>query len=173
MALLPLVYFPDPRLKQKGKPIEKIDDEIRQLVKDMFETMYHERGVGLAAQQVGIVKQIFVMDVSENKSQPICAINPEIISREGDYAEYEGCLSYPGPYDKVPRSAKLRFKALDAEGRPYEMDAEGLMAQCVQHEIDHLNGMLFVDHLSRLKQERARKKLEKYQRLRPSDKKAL
>jgi len=164
MALLTVVHYPDPRLKTKAKPIEKMDDSIRQLVNDMYETMYHEKGVGLAANQVGILQRVFVMDVSAQSNQRICAINPEIISADGEYTEYEGCLSYPGAYDKVDRAATVRFKALDIEGNPYEMDADGLMAQCVQHEIDHLNGLLFVDRLSRLKQERARKKLEKFLR---------
>ena len=169
MALLTVIYFPDPRLKQRCIPIEKIDDNIRKLVEDMYETMYHERGVGLAANQVGIVKRIFVMDVSDNHNQRICAINPEIISVDGVYTEQEGCLSFPGAYDNVERGASLRFKALGADGKPYEMSADGVMAKCVQHEMDHLNGKLFVDHLSRLKQERARVKLEKYKRQHPSD----
>jgi peptide deformylase len=165
MALLPIVHFPDPRLKTMAEPITHIDATIKKLAEDMYETMYHERGVGLAANQVGILQRIFVMDVSDNRNQRICAINPEIISREGLYTEYEGCLSFPGAYDKIERASKLRFKALDIDGNPYEMDAEGLMAQCVQHEIDHLNGMIFVDRLSRLKQERARKKFEKFRRV--------
>lgn len=171
MALLKVIYSPDPRLKTKAEPVEKIDDEIRKLVEDMYETMYHEKGVGLAANQVGILKRIFVMDVSDNKTQKICAINPEIISADGSYVEFEGCLSYPGAFDKVDRSAKVRFKALDANGNPYEMDAENLMAKCVQHEIDHLNGKLFVDHLSRLKQDRARKRFEKHLKRHPSESK--
>jgi peptide deformylase len=164
MALLPVVYFPDSRLKTAAEPVSHIDETIRTLVENMYETMYHEKGVGLAANQVGILLRIFVMDVSDNRKQPICAINPEIISQEGVHGEYEGCLSFPGAYDKVERSATLRFKALDLKGDAYEMAVEGLMAQCVQHEIDHLNGMLFVDRLSRLKQERARKKFEKFRR---------
>ena len=130
----------------------------------MYETMYAENGVGLAANQVGISLSIFTMDVSDTRNQRICAINPELISVEGMQTDPEGCLSYPGAYDKVTRGLKVRFKALDIDGKPYEMTAENLMARCVQHEIDHLNGKLFVDHLSRLKQERARKKLEKFRR---------
>lgn len=164
MALLNVLQYPDPRVREKALPVTEIDAKIRQIVTDMFETMYENNGVGLASIQVNIKQRIVVIDVSENKNQPLCLINPEIIHREGSQLEFEGCLSYPGVYDKVERPAKVRFKALDIDGKPYEMTGEGLLAACVEHEIDHLNGTLFVEHLSRLKQERARKKLEKLRR---------
>lgn len=164
MAVLKVVYFPETCLRKKTELVTEITPEIQQLVKDMYETMYEENGVGLAANQVGVSLRIFTMDVTDDRSQRYCAINPELLSVEGKQEDIEGCLSYPGAYDKVTRGLKVRFKALDVEGKPYEMEAEGLMARCVQHEIDHLNGKLFVDHLSRLKQSRAKKKLEKYLR---------
>lgn len=164
MAILTVLHFPDPRLRKKAEPVAHIDDNIRKFVEDMYDTMEDEKGVGLAATQVGVHQRIFVMDVSEERNQRICAINPELISSTGTQVEFEGCLSYPGVFDKVERAEKVHFKALDINGEPFEMTGEGLFARCVQHEIDHLNGMLFVDHLSRLKQDRARKKLEKQRR---------
>lgn len=164
MARLKVVFSPDPVLRKKTAPVTEITPEIKKLVEDMYETMYEENGVGLAANQVGISLRIFTMDVTDDRSHKICAINPEILSVEGEQGEDEGCLSYPGAYDKVVRGNKVRFKALDVNGKPYEMEAEGLMARCVQHEVDHLNGKLFVDHLSSLKKERARKKFEKFKR---------
>jgi peptide deformylase len=165
MALLEILRFPDPRLRIKAKPVTDITDDIRQLVDDMFETMYASNGVGLAATQIGVDKRIFTMDVSEGRNQKFCVINPEIISREGTQWENEGCLSVGGDaYDKVERAAKVVMKAIDINGEPFELHAEELMAACIQHETDHLNGILFIDHLSRLKQERIRKKIEKQQR---------
>lgn len=164
MTLLAVLQFPDPKLRNKALPVEKVDDEIRQIVDDMFETMYEQSGVGLAAIQADIRKQIIAIDVSEDRSQPLCVINPEIIHREGIQYEYEGCLSLPGVFDKVERAAKIRLRALDRDGKQYEIDAEGLLAICIQHEMDHLEGILFVDHLSSLKRERVRKKLEKIRR---------
>ena len=164
MALLGVLQYPDPLLRKKAQPVSEVDDNIRKIVDDMFETMYEQSGVGLASTQVNIPQRIIVMDVSEGQKQPLCVINPEIISREGIQFEYEGCLSFPSVFDKVERSAKIRMRALDQFGKSYEMDAEGLLAICIQHEIDHLDGILFVDHLSRLKQERVRKKLEKNRR---------
>ncbi|OGT37650.1 MAG: peptide deformylase [Gammaproteobacteria bacterium RIFCSPHIGHO2_12_FULL_38_14] len=164
MAILDILQLPDPRLRMMAKPVERIDDEIRKIVDDMYETMYDARGVGLAATQVGIHKRIFVMDVSPNADQKYCVINPEIISQSGVREEKEGCLSVTGAYDTVNRAAKVRFRGMDLEGKIFEMDAEELMAACVQHEIDHLNGKLFIDHLSRLKQERIRSKLKKLNR---------
>lgn len=164
MALLNILQYPDPRVHDQAIPVTEVDDNIRRIVDDMFETMYENNGVGLASIQVNIKQRIVVMDVSHDQKQPICAINPEIIEIEGTQYEFEGCLSYPGVYDKIERPSKVRFKALDANGKPYEMEGEGLLAACIHHEIDHLNGMLFVQHLSRLKQERARKKLEKLRR---------
>jgi peptide deformylase len=164
MALLSVLQYPDPRLRNPAKPLEKIDPTIRTIVDDMFETMYEQNGVGLAATQVNIPHRIVVIDVSQDKKSPLCVINPEILHQEGVQYETEGCLSVPSIYDHVERAAKVRFRALDVEGKPYEIDAEGLLAVCIQHEIDHLNGILFIDHLSRLKQERARKKIEKLRR---------
>jgi peptide deformylase len=161
MALLPVLQFPDERLRTKAQIVPVVDDEVRTIVANMFETMYEQNGVGLAATQVNIHQRIIVIDITEDKTQPLCVINPEIISREGIQFEFEGCLSFPGVFDKVERAAKIRLKALDREGKEFEMDAEGILAVCIQHEMDHLQGILFVDHLSRLKQERARKKLKK------------
>lgn len=164
MAVLKVVFSPDPVLRRKAEPVKEITPEIKKLVEDMYETMYAENGVGLAANQVGISLRIFTMDVTDDRSHRMCAINPELLSVEDEQGEDEGCLSYPGAYDKVVRGNKVRFKALDVDGNPYEMEAVGLMARCVQHEIDHLNGKLFVDHLSSLKKDRARKKFEKFKR---------
>lgn len=166
MALLPILTLPDPRLRIKAKPVEQFDADLRRLVDDMFETMYQSNGVGLAATQINVQQRIFVMDVSETRDQRICAINPEIISREGKQYENEGCLSVGGgAYDRVERAYKVRLRALDLEGKPFELDAVELMATCIQHEIDHLDGILFIDHLSKLKQDRIRKKIEKSQKL--------
>ncbi|MHB1949087.1 MAG: peptide deformylase [Gammaproteobacteria bacterium] len=164
MALLHVLQFPDPLLRNKAKPVAVVDDQIRKMVDDMFETMYEQSGVGLAAIQVNIPQRIIVMDISEERNQPLCVINPEILTREGVQYESEGCLSFPGVFDKVERSAKIRLKALDRDGKPFELDAEGLLSVCIQHEMDHLDGILFIDHLSALKKERARKKLEKMRR---------
>ena len=165
MALLEILKFPDPRLRTKAQPITKIDDHLRKIVDDMYETMYANKGVGLAATQVNIHQQIFTMDVSEEHDQRICVLNPEIISKEGLQYEAEGCLSVGGgAFDKVERALKVRMRGMDLDGKPIELEAEGLMAVCIQHEVDHLNGVLFIDHLSRLKQERIRKKIEKTER---------
>lgn len=164
MALLEILKYPDPRLRIKAEPVTHVDDALRRQVEDMYETMYHAQGVGLAATQVNIHLQLFTMDVSEQHNQPMCILNPEIISKEGIQYESEGCLSVTGAYDKVERAAKLRLRGTDLDGKLIELDAEGLMAVCIQHEIDHLNGILFIDHLSRLKQERIRKKIEKTHR---------
>ena len=161
MTVLTILEYPDPRLRKKAVPVVDINDDIRRIVEDMLETMYAEHGGGLAANQVNIQQRIVVMDGSDEKNEPICAINPEIISRSGTQYETEGCLSLPGVLDKVSRAAIVRFRALDRDGKPYEMEVEGYLAKCIQHEIDHLDGILFVDHLSRLKQERLRKKLQK------------
>lgn len=164
MTLLNVLQFPDERLRTKAQPVPAVDAAIRTIVEDMFETMYEHSGVGLAATQVNVHQRIIVIDVSEERNQPLCVINPEILSKSGVQFESEGCLSVPSIYDKVERAQKIRLRALDKEGKSYEMDAEDLLAVCIQHEMDHLNGILFVDHLSRLKQERARKKLEKLRR---------
>lgn len=164
MAILEILHFPDPRLRVTAQPVTEIDDEVRRIVEDMYETMYANNGVGLAATQVGIHRQIFVMDVSETRDVRYCMINPEIISREGVVNDSEGCLSVEGAFDRVGRPAKVRVRGLDIEGKVIELEGTQLMAACIQHEVDHLNGVLFIDHLSRLKQDRIRKKIEKYHR---------
>lgn len=165
MAILDILHFPDPRLRQVAEPVEQVDEEIRQLADDMLETMYAAPGIGLAAIQVNVKKRVIVMDVSEDKSQPLCLINPEVIAAEGEEEMQEGCLSVPGFYETVRRPEKVHLRALDREGQVVEFDADGLLAVCIQHEIDHLNGKLFVDYLSMLKRQRIRKKLEKAQRV--------
>ena len=165
MAILKLVYLPDPRLKKPSEPVEVFDDVLQILIDDMFETMYKAQGVGLAAPQVGINKQLSVIDVKQDKKETYVLINPEIIERKGEEPMQEGCLSVPGAYDTVVRSSWVKMRALDRDGKPYELEADGLLAECIQHEIDHLHGKLFVDLLSDLKRERARKKTMKFQRL--------
>lgn len=165
MAVLEVLRFPDPRLRTKAKPVVTIDDELKRIVDDMYETMEANNGIGLAATQVNIHQQIFVMDVSETRDQRFCIINPEILSREGVQYETEGCLSVGGgAYDKVERAMKVKLRAMDLDGKTIEIDAQELMAACIQHEMDHLNGILFIDHLSRLKQDRIRKKISKTER---------
>lgn len=164
MAILNILHFPDPRLRNKALPVEKVDDEIRQLAHDMLETMYEAPGIGLAATQVNVTKRVIVIDISDDKSEPLFLINPELVTTEGEREYQEGCLSVPEAYEIVTRADTIRFKALDLDGKPFEMDAEGLLATCVQHEIDHLDGKLFVDYLSNLKRDRIRKKLEKHQK---------
>jgi len=164
MALLSVLQYPDPKLRNKALPVTVFDDKLRQIVDDMFETMYEQNGVGLASIQVDIPQRILAIDVSDSRKEPLCVINPEIIHREGIQYEHEGCISFPGVYEKVERAAKLRLHAMDLHGKSFEIDAEGLLAVCIQHEMDHLDGVLFIDHLSRLKQERMRKKLEKIRR---------
>lgn len=165
MAILEVLSFPDERLRTVAKPVESVDDDIKQLVADMFETMKEENGIGLAATQVNRHVQVVVMDVSEEQDEPRVFINPEITSKEGSTISEEGCLSVPGNYAKVERAESITVKALDAEGQPFELEAEGLLAICIQHELDHLKGKLFVDYLSPLKRQRIRKKLEKEARL--------
>ncbi|MGD9296553.1 MAG: peptide deformylase [Chromatiales bacterium] len=164
MAKREILHFPDPRLRNVARPVEEVDDEIRQLVDDMFETMYDAPGIGLAAIQINVAKRVIVVDVSEDKSEPLCLINPEILEKEGEETMDEGCLSVPEIYESVTRAEKIRVRALDREGKSYEMDVDGLLAVCIQHEIDHLDGKLFVDYLSNLKRQRIRKKLEKQSR---------
>jgi peptide deformylase len=148
-----------------AKPVEEVNDEIKQLVSDMFETMKDENGIGLAATQVNRHVQVVVMDVSEDQNEPRVFINPEIIRKDGVTISEEGCLSVPGNYAKVERAESITVKALDANGDTFELDAEGLLAICIQHELDHLKGKLFIDYLSPLKRQRIRKKLEKEARL--------
>jgi peptide deformylase len=165
MALLPILRYPDPRLHKKAVPVAEIDDSIRKLVQDMAETMYEAPGIGLAATQVDVHKRVVVIDVSEDKSRLLTLINPVIVERDGEQVCEEGCLSVPGIYDKVSRAEHVRVTALDADGKPIDFHADGLLAVCVQHEIDHLDGKVFVEHLSRLKQARIRTKLEKQARI--------
>ena len=165
MAILNILEFPDPRLRTIAKPVAVVDDEVRQLVDDMFETMYEAPGIGLAATQVNVHKRIVVMDLSEDRTEPRVFINPEFESLTDEMDQYqEGCLSVPGFYENVDRPQKVKIKALDRDGQPYELIAEGLLAVCIQHECDHLNGKLFVDYLSTLKRDRIKKKLEKLHR---------
>lgn len=162
MALLPILEFPDPRLRTVAKPVTKVDDQIRTLIDDMFETMYDCPGIGLAASQINVHQRVVVIDVSEDKSQPLVFINPEVEVLDADENEYdEGCLSVPGFYETVVRPSHIRVKALDRDGKPFELLPEGLLAVCIQHELDHLNGKLFVDHISPFKRTRIRAKLEK------------
>ncbi len=167
MAILNILTFPDPRLRTVARPVETVDERIRQLVDDMFETMYAAPGIGLAATQVNVHEQVIVMDISEEHDQPLVFINPSIEIIEQDEQDYEeGCLSVPGFFEKVSRPRHIRVNALNREGEPFTIEPEGLLAVCIQHECDHLNGKLFVDYLSGLKRKRIRSKLEKQQRVR-------
>ena len=161
MAILNVLHFPDPRLRDKAKPVSEVDGTIKRLVDDLFETMYDAPGIGLAATQVNVAKRVVVIDISEDKEQPLALINPEIIEHDGTEVYEEGCLSVPGIYDKVTRAEKVKVRALNREGEAFELEADGLLAICIQHEIDHLDGKLFVDYLSPMKRERIRKKLDK------------
>jgi peptide deformylase len=165
MARLPIIEFPDPRLRTVAKPVESVDKRIRQLIDDMFETMYEAPGIGLAATQVDVHLRLLVLDVSEDKSQPMVFINPEIVSSEGSQVYQEGCLSVPGIYADVTRANTITVKALDRDGEAFQITADGLLAVCVQHEMDHLAGKVFVDYLSPLKRELVKKKLAKQKRL--------
>ena len=165
MALLPILRFPDNRLRKVAAPVTKIDDRIRRLAADMAETMYEAPGIGLAATQVDVHKRLVVIDVSEDKSQLRVFVNPEIESVEGLALGEEGCLSVPGIYDKVERAERVRVRYLDLDGNAQVLSAEGLLAVCIQHEIDHLDGKVFVDHLSQLKQTRIKSKLAKQARV--------
>lgn len=164
MALLEILHFPDPRLRKKARPVDEIDDRVRQTVTDMFETMYDARGVGLAATQVNVQRQIIVIDVSEDKDTPLCLINPKIIAGEGEKEAREGCLSVLGVFDNVTRAEKITVEALDQNGELVTHEAEDLFSVCIQHEIDHLEGKLFIDHLSPLKRQRIKKKMLKQQK---------
>lgn len=165
MAILNILHYPDPRLRRVAQPVAQVDDAVRRLVADMAETMYQAPGIGLAAIQVDVALRVVVMDLSEERTALRVFINPEILARDGVQVMEEGCLSVPGVYDEVERARHIRARALDADGRPFELEAEGLLATCIQHEIDHLDGKVFIDYLSRLKQNRLRKKLEKQERL--------
>jgi len=165
MALRTILHYPDPRLRRRALPVGEVNDAVRQLVDDMAETMYAAPGIGLAAIQVDEAKRILVIDISESRDQLKVFINPEILDHDGEQTFEEGCLSVPGVFDEVTRPAFVKVRALDRDGKPFELEARGLLATCIQHEIDHLDGKVFVDYLSRLKQSRIRKKLEKQQRI--------
>lgn len=166
MAKLPILEYPDERLRNRAAPVETVDDEVRRLVDDMLETMYDARGIGLAATQVDVHRRVIVMDVSDDRSSPLVLINPEVapIGEEREPMQ-EGCLSIPEYYADVPRALRVHLKALDRDGQPYELEADGLLAHCIQHEHDHLEGVLFVDYLSPLKRDRVMKKMQKRHKL--------
>jgi len=169
MALREILVYPDARLRQKAAPVETVDDSIRTLVDDMAETMYAAPGIGLAAIQINVAQRVIVIDTSEDKSDLVVFINPEIVESDGDQRVDEGCLSVPGVFAPVDRAENIRVRALDRNGDAFEMEASGLLAVCIQHEIDHLDGKVFVDYLSRMKQGRIKKRMEKETRRRESD----
>ncbi len=173
MAKLTILEFPDPRLRTRASPVESVDDGLRSLIDDLFETMYEAPGIGLAATQVNVHKRVLVADISADKSEPLALINPVIVEKDGVTATEEGCLSVPGYYEEVERAEHIRVKFTDRNGDDVEMEAEGLLAVCIQHEMDHLEGKLFVDYLSEAKRSRIRKKLVKEQRYRSADAVAL
>ena len=164
MALLQILHYPDPRLHTVAKPVDLVDDSIRRLAADMAETMYAAPGIGLAATQVDRHVRLIVVDVSETHNELKVFINPEILEKTGEAVREEGCLSVPGVYDKVTRAEHIRVRALNLDGQPFELETDGLLAICIQHEIDHLYGKVFVEYLSRLKQSRIKLKLKKQQR---------
>ena len=165
MALLPILRFPDPRLKKVALPVDNVDDEVRRLAHDMAETMYEAPGIGLAATQVDVHRRVIVIDISETRDQLLVVINPELIASEGEQVGEEGCLSVPGIYDKVERAERVVVRYLDLDGNVQTIEAEGLLAVCLQHEMDHLQGKVFVEHLSPLKQMRIKNKLAKQARI--------
>ena len=165
MALLPILRFPDPRLKKVAAPVSQVTDQIRKLAADMAETMYEAPGIGLAATKVDVHKRVVVIDISEEKNQLLVLINPELVTCDGLALGEEGCLSVPGIYDKVERAERVTVKYIDQDGRSQTLDADGLLAVCIQHELDHLDGKVFVDHLSQLKQARIKTKLAKQARV--------
>ncbi|MEN8711945.1 MAG: peptide deformylase [Arenicellales bacterium] len=164
MAILDILIYPDSRLHSKARPVAQVDNRIRKLIDDMSETMYAAPGIGLAAPQVNVMERIIVVDISESKDSLLAMVNPEIIESEGQDEHEEGCLSVPGVYAPVKRYENIRVRALDKQGNPFELDAGGLLGVCIQHEIDHLDGKVFVDYLSHLKQDRIRKKMQKVMR---------
>lgn len=161
MALLPILEFPDPRLREKALPVGAFDEALGRLIDDMLHTMYAAPGIGLAATQVNVRRRVLVIDVSEARDEPLEFVNPQILARDGSARSEEGCLSVPGVFDQIERAARVRVRAQDRRGEFFERDLEGSLAVCVQHEMDHLDGRLFVDYLSDLKRERIRKRLEK------------
>ena len=164
MAILRILRYPDPRLHKVAAKVARVDNEVRKLIKDMAQTMYSAPGIGLAATQVDVHKRVIVIDISETRDQLRAFINPEILDASGEADCEEGCLSLPGIYEKVRRAERVRVRALDLEGKPFTLEAEGLIAACIQHEIDHLEGKVFVEYLSRLKQQRILAKLKKQMR---------
>ncbi|MBC7983683.1 MAG: peptide deformylase [Candidatus Obscuribacterales bacterium] len=161
MAILDILEFPDARLRTRAQPVAQVDDEVQRLAGDMLETMYSASGVGLAATQVNVHRRLLVLDISEARNEPLVFINPEITIRTGDEETEEGCLSVPGIYEKVRRAESITVRALNRDGQSFELQADGLLAVCIQHEMDHLEGKLFVDYLSELKRTRIRSRLEK------------
>ncbi len=161
MAQLKVLHFPDPKLRTQAKPVKQIDNTIRKLVADMFETMYAAPGIGLAATQVNIHQQIIVIDLTKEQNQPLCLINPKILSQEGSQCTEEGCLSVPEIFEEIKRAERITVQALNEKGESFTLTTEGLLAVCILHEMDHLKGKLFVDYLSSLKRQRIRKKLSK------------
>ena len=164
MALLQILHYPDPRLHKVASNVTVVDERVRKLVRDMAETMYAAPGIGLAASQVDVHERVLVIDISEDRKGLQVFINPEIVEKSGEAENEEGCLSVPGVYDRVRRAERVRVRALNAEGEPFELEAEGLLAVCIQHEIDHLDGHVFVEYLSRLKQQRIAARMKKQQR---------
>ena len=165
MALLPILHYPDPRLNKVATPVARVDDRIRKLINDMAETMYAAPGIGLAATQVDVHERVIIIDMSDTRDSLQAFVNPEIIARSGEAETEEGCLSVPGVYDTVTRAERVTVRALNANGELFTLEAEGLLAVCIQHEIDHLEGRVFVEYLSRLKQQRIASKLRKQQRV--------
>ena len=161
MSRLEILHFPDPRLRRRAEPVSVVDEAVRRLIDDMLETMYDAPGIGLSAPQVNVSRRVVTIDVSQDRNAPVCLVNPEIRATSGETETEEGCLSVPGVYEIVKRPEWVRVSALDRSGNSREIEAEGLLAVCIQHEIDHLDGRLFVDYLSRLKRQRIRKKAEK------------
>ncbi len=165
MPILEILHYPDPRLRNRANPVEEFSPELEEFVDSMLETMYHSSGIGLAATQVGVSQRLVVIDVSETRDQPLVLVNPEILEQAGEEVSEEGCLSVPSVYEKVTRAERIKIKAQDKSGEIIELEADGVLAVCIQHEIDHLNGKLFIDYLSGLKRQRIRKKMEKEARL--------
>jgi peptide deformylase len=161
MALLPILEYPDPRLRLRAEPVTKVDDRIRRLIDDMLETMYEAPGIGLAATQVDVHERVIVIDISERNDDPVCLVNPEILEKEGSISSEEGCLSVPEFFEFVDRAEKIRVTARNRDGKSIELEAQGVLAVCIQHEMDHLEGKLFVDYLSSLKRERVKKRFTK------------
>ncbi len=168
MTKLAILEYPDPRLRTRAVPVAAVDDAVRQLIDDLIETMYAAKGIGLAASQVDVHRRVLVLDISDSRDQPMTFVNPEILEADGSAPGEEGCLSLPGIYDKLERAARIRVRALDRNGEPFELEADGMLAVCIQHEMDHLEGKLFVDYLSELKRQLIRRRLQKERRQRTS-----